>query len=669
MSDPSGTTAPVEYGVSLPQERREVDADERRRMYEEYGRVRTFFKLRPDRFPELQRWLTQARIPLTYDEYLAASVRYALLAGVLGAILGLALTWLLAATGVLVGLRTGVGGDLALFVGRHRVAFAAGVLAPTVGAGFAVSTWYARYYYPATVIASRRRNINVVLPHAIVYMYALSYGGMDLAEVMESLAESTDTYDEVANEFAFIVSDLDLFGTDLYAALRNARNLTPSDHFEQFLDDLISVLDAGGDVTTFLGEASESYLRDAEDEQEEFLETLAVMAEIFVVAFVAAPLFLIVTLVVISLIGGNTIGPITVIVYVAIPAATVAFLALLDVLNKPFEQSASTMTRSRLERPDPDGTDDRFEAYGARQRRLDLRGLLADPFAAVRTRPSLSLVASVPAAVLLAVVLVAAGVVTPTMPAMRARPIATTTGLVVAPLLVALAPWSVAHEVRRRRENEIARRFPNTLNILSSANRMGIPLQEAFALVSRWSTGPLAEELRTVRNDIEWNHDTRAALLDFGARLRVPQLSRTMKLLADGIRSSGDLTQVLAIAAEDTRNRHRLERARSRELSAYIAVVIIGFLVYLLVILVLEASFLRPIGAVQPASGSGDLGAPVSFVDVPLETYRMVFLHSALIMAAGTGLLAAKLAVNDTVAGLKYAIGLVVLTVATFTMI
>ena len=58
---------------------------------------------------------------------------------------------------------------------------------------------------------------------------------------------------------------------------------------------------------------------------------------------------------------------------------------------------------------------------------------------------------------------------------------------------------------------------------------------------------------------------------------------------ADGLRASGDLSRVLSIAAEDARNRAKIERARRRELSAYIAVVVIGFLVYLLVIALLDA--------------------------------------------------------------------------------
>ena len=473
-----------------------------------------------------------------------------------------------------------------------------------------------------------------------------------------------------------IVTDVDLFGSDIYTALQNARNLTPSENLEQFLDDLIGVLDSGADPTMFFESESETYLRQAEEEQEDFLETLSLMAEVFVVGFVAAPLFLIVTLVVISLIGGSVIPQITALVYLVIPLAMVAFLVLIDVLSQPFEQVHSVpevlaYDRPKPPEPDDEDPDERLVAYSKRKRLLNLKELLSDPLPSIEANPNLSLAFSVPLALIAVGIFVATESVTVSLDAMLAEPVATTTALVVFPFLVVAIPLSLFHELKRRREIEIARRFPDTLNILSSANKMGIPLTDALALVSRWSEGLIAEEMETVRNDISWNHDVTAALLAFANRLKVPQLARTMKLLADGIRSSGDLSRVLSIAAEDTRNRAKMERARRRELSSYVAVVIIGFLVYLLVVVMLDASFLGPVsevGAGQEAPANGQ-DLPVSFINVPVSIYTTVFFHSALIMGVGSGILAGKLAENDAFSGLKYGILMVAITMVAFLVI
>jgi flagellar protein FlaJ len=227
----------------------------------------------------------------------------------------------------------------------------------------------------------------------------------------------------------------------------------------------------------------------------------------------------------------------------------------------------------------------------------------------------------------------------------------------------------VLHERERRRTQTITERFPDVLNILASANQMGVDIVDAFELVTRWASGTLADELEKVRNDIAWNHDLTRALLDFADRLNVPQLSRTMTLIAEGSQSSGDLAGLLEIAATDTRARAKLARARRREVGSYVAIVVVGFLVYLLVIIMVSASYLDPIAEVAATSGTDSVEGPVTLGAVPVETYRLLFLHSALIQGFGSGLIAGKLAENDILSGLKYGLGLVALTVVAFFLV
>ena len=661
-----------EYGLAQLRRESPISEEEKARMRAEYGRVRTYFKLHPERYAKVQRTLNQGRFGATYDEYLARSLVFSLLAGVGGAVLGGLLAYVLADFGLLAGLENplDVSGGFVEWIGANRGLFAIAALT-LLGAGLVgASVWFGRYYYPSVVVSSRRQSIDVVLPHAIVYMYALSHGGMGLHEVMRSLAASRDTYGEVANEFEAIVNDIELFGTDLYTALQNARNTTPSRNMEQFLDDLLAALDSGGDVTAFFEEESDTYLREAEEAQEDFLETLAMLAEVFVVAFVAAPLFLIVVLVVISIMGGSTLNQLSLLVYLVLPVAMVAFLVVVDVLGEPFKQATAKLTppADESERVDEDDVDDdeRFTPYDRNALRVRVEDTLRDPTAALLENPYTTLALTVPLAFATLAAIVLTGFAEPSMEALLARPVATTTALVVAPLFVVLAPLTVFYELKRSREIEIARRFPDTLNILSSANKMGIPLVDGLDLVSRWSEGIVAKELRVVRNDIEWNHDVTGALLAFGDRIRVPQLSRTMKLLAEGIRSSGDLSRVLSIAAEDTRNREKLERSRRRELGSYIAVVVIGFLVFLLVIVLLDASFLTPLSGIETSESASQASVPIGFSSVPVETYRLMFFHAALIQALGSGLLAGKLSDNDTASGLKYGLGLMLVAMAAF---
>jgi flagellar protein FlaJ len=685
MSTPGGIQTPMgegqtplpEYEVSqyFPRSREMTD-DEMGALREQYGSIRAYFKAHPGRYRETQRWLNQARIGTTYDVYLTRSVHLALLAGGAGALVGGVVAWLLADAGVLAALDSPltIGGSVGSFLAANRVLFAALLLTLVVGGTTAGSTWLFRYYYPQNLVANRERAINVMLPHALTYMYALSHGGMNLLAVFESLAGSEDTYGEVALEFDMVARDMQLFGNDMVTALRNARNLTPSDELEQFLDDLIGLLDSGGDVTAFLEDQADNYTEAAKEEQEGFLETLSVLSEVFIVGFVAAPLFLVVTLMVISFLGGSTLLQMAALIYVGLPLGMLAFLLLIDLLSAPYVQPDDVQLEERRERPidtSDVADDERYLAYQRGKRSEQLVAFARDPLAALRRSPVLTLVFTGPASVAFVLGMVLRGTVTPSVDALLVDPVTVTTLLFVLPALIVAMPLSYYHERKRRRENLLAARFPDTLNVLSSANHMGIPLVDALDMVARWSKGSLADEIRVVRNDVRWNHDLTDALLGLGNRLNVPHISRTIKLVAEGGRSSGDMSRILAIAAEDTRTRHRIERARHRAMSSYLAIVMIGFLVYLLVIVLIDASFL---GAIAEATATAPEDTPtgagvVGFTNVPLDTYRALFFHSVIVMAAGAGLLAGKLGSNDTLSGLKYSIGLTMVALATFVLV
>ncbi|ELZ82588.1 type IV pilus biogenesis complex membrane subunit [Haloferax elongans ATCC BAA-1513] len=710
MSSDTETSVPLpDYEVEqyFPREHLDESPEEVRRLRDRYGYIRAYFKRHPSGHRDLQRWLNQARVGTTYDIYLTQSIKLALITTLVGAVLGGVAAVVLARLGILANvsspLRLGLSSGLIAPLLQYKVAILAWALVLLAGLIFGGGTYYARYYIPKSRAEMRGRSIDILLPHAIVYMYALSHGGMSFLEVIRSVAEADD-YGEVSREFEMIARDMELFGNDLFTALRNSRNLTPSLNFEQFLDDLLSVLDSGGDVTAFLDRESSTYLEEARDEQEEFIETLSMLSEVFVAAFVAAPLLLIVTLMVISFLGGDTLVQLYALNYLIFPLGMALFLLLVDVLSAPYTQDtvetqhdvtvveeirdaisdAATVIRREIERTRAerwgDGSavasdggivDVRYDTYRRSNVLYTLRDLVGNPVDLMKRQPYLSAIVTVPLALAALVAVLVLGLATPTLDAMLANPYNTTVWLAVVPFGIVAVPLMVFHEMRVRRERNLERRFPDTLNLLSSANQMGISLVESLALVARWSNGALADELRALRNDIRWNHDAHAALMAFAKRLGVPQLSRVIRLIASGGRTSGDLSRVLSVAAEDTRNRYKLEKSRRRAMGSYIAIVVIGYFVYLFVILMLGASYLAPLAemTVPETSAANGQSLPIGISSIPISSYHMVFLHSALIQAIGSGLLAGKLADNSALSGLKYALGLAALALVAFALV
>ena len=444
---------------------------------------------------------------------------------------------------------------------------------------------------------------------------------------------------------------------------------------ETFLDDLLSVIDSGGDVTEFLRDESQKYMEEARSEQESFLETLSTLAEVFIVGFVAAPLFVVVTLLMLSFLGAGTVVPLVVVVYAVVPLGMAMFLVVVSTLSEPYKQPGHELAVDQ--RADHEVTEavrnhPNYEQFRHIRRRERVKAALTHPADRLVRQPQYSLLVTVPVAILLPVLFVRAGLVGVSVDAVLSAPFRTTAALFVVPFLVCAVPLSAFHEYSRHRKRSVAKRLPDALDILASANQMGVRLSEGLGLVARNVSGPLAVELRHVRNDIEWNNDIRHALRSRADRLEVPQLTRTCKILAEGSRSTGDLYKVLNIAAEDTRHRYRLERDRQQKLNAYTAIVVVGFLVYLAVVVIIDQSFLGPVvERVADAGATSETAAesPIAIRGTAIDTYHALFFHSALVQAVGTGLIVGKLTDNRSLSGLKWSVGLVLVALAVFALV
>jgi flagellar protein FlaJ len=74
--------------------------------------------------------------------------------------------------------------------------------------------------------------------------------------------------------------------------------------YVDYLQGVVSTLQSGGSLKTYFGNKAEQYMRENRRVQESFLETLAFMAESYVVVAVAMPIFLMVILVIMYWVSG-----------------------------------------------------------------------------------------------------------------------------------------------------------------------------------------------------------------------------------------------------------------------------------------------------------------------------------------------------------------------------
>jgi flagellar protein FlaJ len=187
--------------------------------------------------------------------------------------------------------------------------------------------------YPYQVMSSKKGSIEANMPFALNHMTAVAASGVPPTTIFKLLMGIKE-YGQVAEEAGMIVRNMETFGMDMLTAIRQVANSTPSDQFREFLFSIISTIETGGDMKRFLKNITQESLFDYKLRREKYLSTLQTYADFYTTVMIAAPLFFISTLSVMSMIGGNFMGmsimdAMKLGIYALIPLINIVFIAFI----------------------------------------------------------------------------------------------------------------------------------------------------------------------------------------------------------------------------------------------------------------------------------------------------------------------------------------------------
>ena len=213
-------------------------------------------------------------------------------------------------------------------IGVHILLSLVGATGAAAATAFAVFTIY--HSYPFHLITAKRNSINSNMPFAINHMGAIAASGVPPFVVFKLLS-TIHEYGEVANEAKRIVRNVEVFGMDASTAIRNVANRTPSPEFRQFLIGVVANIETGGDIKSYLENNAKDALFNYRLKREKYMKTLETYADFYTAVLIAAPLFFVSVLSILSLIGGEIFGlsiPVAMQmgIYVLMPILNVAFI-------------------------------------------------------------------------------------------------------------------------------------------------------------------------------------------------------------------------------------------------------------------------------------------------------------------------------------------------------
>ncbi|HOS66679.1 MAG TPA: type II secretion system F family protein [Methanoculleus sp.] len=523
--------------------------------------------------------------------------------------------------------------------------------------------------YPTLVKKNRATRINLLLHHAVAYMYAMRQGGAEMMGVFRAIGGNSAVYGEAAHEFQRVIRDTDYFGYDQIAALRHLQETTPSEKLAEFVQDLVSVVESGGDMLAFLDARVRIYQEEARFEQKTFLSTLQLVAEAYVTLFVAGPLFIIIVMVVMGFMGSTPILQLSVIIYVLVPVGSLLFILFLDVISIKTEGIERYTEARWLDEFDDVRVEERTgdEVQVRQLQRYDrirnIRAFLRHPLKAFLVDPNRTFYVTVPVALIYVLL---AFLMTPAYTDVEVLIDVLDDHIIIA-LLIILVPFGAFHWFWQKTVMGLEASIPEFLNRLSGINQVGLTLVQAITIVVKADLGVLTYEIKKIKRDIDWGASIQDALVRFEERIRTPAIARAVTLITTASRMTGDIGEVLNIAARDAAMSETLKRERRGEMFIYVAIVYLVFIVFLFVVIVIDTQFLSALAETEALSPGG-VSAGISFGKTPIITFERLLFHACLIQALFSGLIAGEMGEGSLRAGVKHAAVMVFIAFVVFTI-
>lgn len=524
---------------------------------------------------------------------------------------------------------------------------------------------------PYVTASGHKREINTLLPDAISFMYALSVGGMNQIEVVRAVARADDTYGEVAKEFDAIMREADYFDTDYRTAVRNRALETPSEPFGQFLTDMLSILDSGGDMTSFLEDEKDKHMRTAKQEQEKQLETLELFGEMYMTVSLF-PLLLIILLVIINMMGGGAPEIMLYLtVYGLIPIIGVAFLILVTTVTQDemgdgylhpngADSDDSADTSGVLSAPKALETsldeDTLFTQMQTQERRYNFSQILKSPHIFFRDNPVYVLGVTVPITMLFLAGAAVVGELPLELADVKQDVIWGTFVWIYMPVYVNLLPLAVFHSWNVRRRRGVLGKLSENLRKLASANDTGMTLLESMKVVSETSSGRLATEFERIYAKVQYDTTVKQALREFNNTYHIPRLARVVRVISESQETSSHIQQVLSTAATASENQDEITQERVTRSRMQIVIILMTYFVLLAVMALLQIQFLDTMTSLADETSGGD-GASNEFIgNLEIEFLSMLFFHAVTLQALTAALIAGYIRSVSIIASAKYAV-------------
>ena len=491
-------------------------------------------------------------------------------------------------------------------------------------------------YLPTLRIKRRGENIDRFLPYAINFIGSMAVAGVSPTEIFQTLS-IIKVYGELQIEAKRISKEINIMGIDNITALKHAIELSPSKKFKSFLQGMIGTIQSGSDLHSYLTNISEKYLEDDIMERKKKLDLLSVVAETFVIAVIAFPIFLVIILSVMGFFGGSmdvSIGILFIFSFFVLPLIYLGFYIMV-------KSSTSELVGKYI--PNKKFSYKEFYEYHKNSMYIIMTSMIILLIFFIIVA-ALGSSGHIDSNIYLLIDILFIG------------------------LLIMIGPLSFYLHHKNKIIEEIQEKFPEFLVEVGDSLSSGMNAFEAIKVAEKGRYGKLSAEIKKMKTQLSWNIPIKDIFVDFSDRMRSGIIQRIVITLNEGVLMGGNTTKIFKAAAKEVNQVNQIESQRKANMSVYMSVILLCFFVFLAIILILDKTIFTSFFDLQNTQLL-EMGQviQVNLVDPLLLKYGLF--SFVFVQSIGAGVLAGYLMDGRVSSGVRYGVVLGIISFIVFKLL
>ena len=223
--------------------------------------------------------------------------------------------------------------------------------------------------------------------------------------------------------------------------------------------------------------------------------------------------------------------------------------------------------------------------------------------------------------------------------------------LILFSFLIGTTPFAAGKYIEFSRMRKMEAEFPSFLADVSSGVDSGMSIPQAIYVTKDREYGLLNKEIVKMAKQISWGIPFENVFTRFTERTSSPYIEKLTYLIIEANKAGGDIREILGAASRNARELKNIEREIGTLIKPYILICYITYFVFLVVIIILYGTFIKPM-----ATG------PSAFIQAGFtaQEYTTLFFRMLMLQGLFIGLAAGKMAEKKIIAGLKHSIILII---------